>query len=106
VVLEGVGDIATLAGPESHGDPPTIGIGVSILDILRDLVSVKPPERDLRVVPEHSENPTTPCVERTAGTPLEIGHGTAGVVTARAHALGTEGSTEVTLWLRTAIAPI
>jgi len=79
VILEGAGDVTALAGPESYGDPPVTGIGVSTLDILRDLVSVKPPKRDLRVVPEHSENATATSVEWAASTPLEIAHGTTSV---------------------------
>ena len=106
VILEGAGDITALAGPESHGDPPVAGVGVRALDILRDLASVKPPEGDLRVVPEHSENATATGVEWTASTPLEIGHGTTSVTATRAQALSTEGSAEVTLWLRTVLISI
>lgn len=58
MITESIGDITTLAGPVSDGDPPGIGVGVPALDILRDLVTVEPPDRDLGIIPEHSENTT------------------------------------------------
>jgi hypothetical protein len=60
----------------------------------------------LRVVPEHSENTTTSGVERRTSASLEIGHGTARVITVRAQAINTDGVSKVTPWLRTIFVPV
>lgn len=60
----------------------------------------------MRIVPEHSENATAAGVERVTSASLEIGHSATGVVTVGTHALGTEGISEVSLWLRTVLGPV
>lgn len=106
VITESIGDITTLAGPESDGDPPGIGVGVSTLDILRDLVTVEPPDGDLRIIPEHGENATASRVEGVASASLKIAYGATGVTTARAQALSPKGISHVTLWLGTVFVPV
>jgi hypothetical protein len=80
VTTEGIANVAALGGPESNGGPPSIRVRVSALNILGDLVTVKPPNGNLRVIPEHSENTTTASVERGASASLEVAHGATGVV--------------------------
>jgi len=106
VITEGVGDITTLVGPVGNRDSPRLRVGVSILDILRDLAALEPPERDLSLVPEHSNDPTAGRVEGFASTPFKIVDRTAGVVSARALALETKGVSEVSLWLRAVLVLI
>lgn len=98
VITEGVGDITTLVGPVSNRDPPSFRVGVPTLDILWDLVTLKPPKRDLGVVPKHSDGTATSLIERTTSASIEIVNGTTGVVTVGALALKTKGASEVTLW--------
>ena len=81
VTTEGVGNIASGAGPVSHGDPPIIGVGIAACNVLRDLVALEPPDRELRIVPEHCENTSASGVKRATGAALEVAHGTTGVVT-------------------------
>lgn len=71
-----------------------------------DLAPLKPPERNLSIVPEHNENATASGVERIACAPLEIAHGATGVAIARAEALSTKGIPEVTFRLRTVLVPV
>jgi len=106
VITEGVGDIATLVGPVSDGDSPSFGVGIFILDVLRDLATLKPPQRDLSVVPKHSDDTTAGLVERAPSASLEIRNGAAGVVTVRALAFETKGISEVTLGLRAILVPV
>jgi len=106
VITEGFGNVTTLVGPVSNRDSPSLRVGISILNILRDLVTFKPPERDLSLVPEHSDDTATSLIERTTSASLEIVNGTTGVVTVRALALETEGVAEVTLWLRAVLVPV
>ena len=102
MTAEGIADITALGRPISHGDSPGSRIRVSTLDILGDLTTIKPPERNLGIIPKHSENATASGIEWTASTSLEIGNSTTGVIAARTHTLKTEGVPEVTLGLRAA----
>ena len=106
MITEGIGNVTTLVGPVSDGNSPSFGVRISILNILRDLVTFKPPERDLSLVPEHSDDTATSLIERTTSASLEIVDGATGVVTVRALALETEGVSEVTLWLRAVLVPV
>lgn len=106
VITEGVGNIAARARPESGRDPPVSGVGVSTGDILRDLATLEPPDRNLRIVPEHGENTTAGRVEGCTSAAIEIAHGATGVITVRAHALSAEGVAEVALGLRTVFVPV
>jgi len=106
VITEGFSDIATLVGPVSNGDSPSFGVGIFILNILGDLVTREPPERDLSLVPEHSDDTATSRIEWSTSASLEIVNGTAGVVTVRALAIEAKGVSEVTLWLRAVLAPV
>lgn len=106
MITESIGDITTLAGPVSDGDSPGIGVGVSALDILRDLVTVESPEGDLRIIPEHSENATASRIEGAASASLEIAYGTTSITTARAQALSPKGIPHVTLRLGTVFVPV
>jgi len=101
VITEGVGDITTLVGPISDRNSPVLRVRVSVLDILGDLVTLEPPERDLSLVPEHNDDTTVLLVERTASASLEIVDGTTGIMTVRALTHNTKGVSKVTLWLRT-----
>jgi len=100
VVAEGVGDITTLARPVGNRNSPCFRVGVSCLDVLWDLVTLKSPKGDLSLVPKHSDDTTTSLIERTTSTTLEIVNGTTGVVAVGALAVKTEGASEETLWLR------
>jgi hypothetical protein len=80
VTTEGITDVAALGGPERDGGSPSIRVRVSTLNILGDLATVKPPNGNLRVIPEHSENPTTGSIERGTSASLEIAHGATSVV--------------------------
>jgi hypothetical protein len=44
MVMEGIGDIATLVGPVGNRCSPSIRVGVSTLDILRDLAALESPD--------------------------------------------------------------
>lgn len=81
VFTERVGDITTVARPVSNGDPPIIGVWIPALDILGNLVTRKPPERDLSVIPAHNENTAASRVEWTTSASLEITNSTTSVVT-------------------------
>ena len=100
VITEGFGDITTLVGPVSNGDSPSFRVGISILNILGDLVTFEPPKRDLSLVPEHSDDTATSRIEWSTSAAFKIGNGTTGVVTARALAVEAKGVSKVTLWLR------
>jgi hypothetical protein len=97
MITEGLGDITALVGPVSNRDSPGFGIGIPILNILRDLVTLEPPERDLSLVPEHSDDTSASHIEWSASASLEIVDGTTGVVTVRALAPETKGVSEVSL---------
>lgn len=106
VITEGVGDITTLVGPIGNRDSPSLRVGVSGLDILWDLVTLEPPERDLSLVPEHSDDTTASGVEGFTSTSFKIVDCTTSVVAVRTLALETKGFSEVTRWLRTVLVPI
>ena len=106
VITEGLGDITTLVGPVSNGDSPSFRVGIFILNILGDLVTFEPPERDLSLVPEHNDDTATSRVEWRTSASLEIVNGTTGVVTVRALAIEAKGVSKITLWLRAVLAPI
>ena len=97
VILEGAGDITSLVGPVSHGDSPSNRIGVSSLDVLRDLCTLEPPERDLSIVPKHGKDTTASLVKRGTSASLEIVNGTTGVTTVRALTVETKGVSEEAL---------
>jgi len=106
VIAEGFGNITTLVGPVRNGDSPSFRVGIFVLNILWDLVTFEPPERDLSFVPEHSDDTTTSQIERSTSASLEICNGATGVVTVRALAIETKGVSEVTLWLRAVFVPV
>jgi len=106
VITEGFGDITTLVGPVSNGGSPSLRVGVPIFNVLRDVVTLKPPERELSLVPEHSEDTATSRIERITSASLEIGDGATGVVTVRALAFETKGVSEVALWLGAILVPV
>jgi len=101
VIAERIGDITALVGPVGNRDPPIIRVRVLILNVLGDLVTLKPPERDLSFVPEHNDDTAASLVEQITGTSLEIVYTATGVVTVRALALETKGVPKITLWLGT-----
>ena len=81
MITEGIGNVTTLVGPVSNRNSPSFWVRISILNVLGDLVAFKPPERDLSLVPEHSDDTATSLIERTTSASLEIVDGTTGVVT-------------------------
>ena len=99
VITERVGDVTTFAGPESNRGSPGVGVGASVMDILRDLVARETPDRNLSIVPEHSFDAAAGSIERRTSGSLEIGNGAATVVTVRTRAVEAKGVSEVTLWL-------
>ena len=104
MITEGLGDITSLVGPVSNGDSPSFGVGIFILNILGDLVTFEPPERDLSLVPEHSDDTATSRIEWSTSASLEVVNGTTSVVTVRALAIETKGVSDITLWLRAVLA--
>lgn len=86
-VLEGSGNVARLVRPESDRSSPRIGIRVTALDILRDLVPLESPDGNVRVVPKRGEYTTSCHVEGMTGTSLGIREGATVVVAARTQAL-------------------
>ena len=106
VITEGVGDVTSFVRPVSDGDSPSVRVGVSTLDILGDLVTLEPPERDLSLVPEHSEDTTASLIEQRTSASLEIVDGTTGVAFVRTLTPETEWVSEEALWLRTVLVPV
>ena len=86
-VLEGSGDIARLIRPESDRSSPRIGIRITALDVLRDLVPLEPPDGNVIVVPKRGEYTTSHHVERMTSASLGVREGATIVVTARTQAL-------------------
>lgn len=80
MVTEDVGNVTSLIRPVGNRDPPSVRVGVFILDILGDLVTSEPPERDLSLIPEHNDDTTTSLVEQSTSASFEIVDGTACVV--------------------------
>ena len=91
VITEGASDVAALVGPISNRGSPSIGVWVSSLDVVGDLIAPEPPERHLSLVPEHSDDTTAGLVERITSASIKIVDATTGVSTVRALALKTKG---------------
>lgn len=87
-VLEGGSNITRVVGPEGDWRPPRVGVGVTALDVLRDLVPLESPNSDLGVVPKRGEDTTSSHVEGVTSTSFAVGEGATIVVTARTQALG------------------
>jgi len=90
MITEGASDIAAPAGPVSNRDSPSLGVGVSSLNVVGDLVTPEPPECDLSLVPEHSNDASVDLVERITSASVKIVDTTTGVSTVSALALETE----------------
>lgn len=86
-VLEGGSDIARVVRPKGDRSSPRARVRVTVLDVLRNLISLESPDGNLRVVPERGENTTSSYVEGMASTSFAVGEGATCVVTARAQAL-------------------
>jgi len=86
-VLEGGSDIARVVGPKGDRSSPRARVRVTVLDVLRDLISLESPDGNLCVVPERGENTTSGYVEGMASTSFAVGEGATCVVAARAQAL-------------------
>ena len=99
VVMEGARDVTALVRPVSNGSPPSVGVGISSLNVVGDLVAPEPPERDLSLVPEHSNDASAGLVERITGTPVKVVDATTGVGAIGALALKTKGVSRETLRL-------
>lgn len=91
VIAEGAGNVTTLVGPVSNRDSPSLGIGVPSLYVVGDLVAPEPPERDLSLVPEHSNYTSVGLVERITSASVKIVDATTSVSTVSALALKTKG---------------
>ena len=90
VVTEGAGDVTALVGPVSNRGSPSLGVGVSGLNVVGDLVASEPPERDLSLVPEHNDDTTVGLVERITSASVNVVDTTTGVSAVGALALETE----------------
>jgi len=90
VITEGASNITALVGPVSNRGSPILGIRVSSLDVVGDLVAPKPPERDLSLVPEHSDDASVDLVERITSASVKIVDAATGVSTVSALALETK----------------
>lgn len=90
-------DIARVIGPESSGSSPTVRVGITTLDVLRDLGPLESPDGNLRVIPKHGVDTAGSHVKGSTSTSFEVGEGTAGIVAARAQALSRDRGSEETL---------
>lgn len=86
-ILEGGSDIARVVGPKGDRSSPRAGVRVTVLDVLRNLISLESPDGNLRVVPKRGENTTSGHVEGMTSTSFAVGEGATCVVTAGAQAL-------------------
>ena len=93
-VVERGGDIARALGPQSNGSSPIVWVRVTVLDVLRDLGSVEPPDGNVRLVPNGSEDTTGIQVEGSTSTSFGVGEGATIIVTGRTLALGRERSSK------------
>lgn len=105
-VLERSSNVARLVSPESDRGSPRIGIRVTALDVLRDLVPLEPPDGNLLVVPKRGEYPTSCHVEWMTSTSLDVCEGATVVVAAGAQALSGDEVPGETLADCTVCAPV